>query len=118
MKEMLSNGSTLPTAIFISSDVQAIGAMSALRQHGVKVPRDVAVVSFDDIELAEQFGLTTMKQPMYEMGELAVEKLIYRMEHPSAPPSQINFLPKLVVRATCGMNKMYSPVEDFVHAKD
>jgi hypothetical protein len=40
------------------------------------------------------------------------------MEHPSAPPSQINFLPKLVVRATCGLNKMYSPVEDFVHAKD
>ena len=118
MKEMLSNGSALPTAIFISSDIQAIGAMSALRQHGVKVPRDVAVVSFDDIELAEQFGLTTMRQPMYEMGELAVEKLIYRMEHPSAPPSQINFLPKLVVRATCGMNKMYSPVEDFVHAKD
>jgi len=118
MKEMLSNGSPLPTAIFISSDIQAIGAMSALRQHGVKVPRDVAVVSFDDIELAEQFGLTTMRQPMYEMGELAVEKLIYRMEHPSAPPSQINFLPKLVVRATCGMNKMYSPVEDFVHAKD
>ena len=118
MKEMLGNGSFLPTAIFISSDIQAIGAMSALRQHGVKVPRDVAVVSFDDIELAEQFGLTTMRQPMYEMGELAVEKLIYRMEHPSAPPSQINFLPKLVVRATCGMNKMYSPVEDFVHAKD
>ena len=82
------------------------------------MPRDVAVVSFDDIELAEQFGLTTMRQPMYKMGELAVEKLIYRMEHPSAPPSQINFLPKLVVRATCGMNKMYSPVEDFVHAKD
>ena len=73
MKEMLGNGSPLPTAIFISSDVQAIGAMSALRQHGVKVPRDVAVVSFDDIELAEQFGLTTMRQPMYEMGELAVK---------------------------------------------
>lgn len=118
MKEMLNSGSELPTAIFISSDVQAIGAMSALRQHGTKVPREVAIVSFDDIELAEQFGLTTMRQPMHEMGELAVEKLIYRMEHPSAPPSHINFLPKLVIRATCGMNKMYSPVEDFVHAKD
>lgn len=118
MKEMLSAGYELPTAIFISSDVQAVGAMSALRQHGAKVPGDVAIASFDDIELAEQFGLTTMRQPMHEMGELAVEKLIQRMEHPSAPPSHVSFLPRLVVRATCGMNKMYSHVEDFVHAKD
>ena len=118
MKEMLNNGSPLPSAIFISSDVQAIGALSALRQHGVKVPQDVAIVAFDDIELAEQFGITTMRQPMHEMGELAVEKLVYRMEHTSAAPSHISFLPKLVVRATCGMNKLYSPVEDFVHAKD
>ncbi|HTX18580.1 MAG TPA: LacI family DNA-binding transcriptional regulator [Bacteroidota bacterium] len=118
MKEMLSAGGELPTAIFITSDIQAIGALSALRQAGLKVPQDVALVGFDDIELAEQFGLTTMRQPMHEIGELAVEKLIARMDNASGPPSHINFLPKLVVRATCGMNKMYSPVEDFVHAKD
>jgi LacI family transcriptional regulator len=92
--------------------------MSAPRQHGAKVPGDVAIASLDNIEVAEQFGLTTMRQPMTEIGKLAVEKLIQRMKHPSAPPSHINFLPKLVVRASCGVNKMYSPVEDFVHAKD
>jgi LacI family transcriptional regulator len=92
--------------------------MSALRQHGAKIPGDIAIASLDDIEVAEQFGLTTMRPPMTEIGKLAVEKIIQRMKHPSARPSHINFLPKLVVRASCGMNKMYSPVEGFVPAKD
>ena len=118
MKQLLSLGTDRPTAVFIASDVHASGPLSALRQAGLRSPEDVAIVAYDDLELAEQFGYTTMRQPLHEMGVLAVGKLIYRMEHPSAPPSHVRFLPKLVVRATCGMDKMYSPVEDFVHPKD
>ncbi|MCX6136008.1 MAG: LacI family DNA-binding transcriptional regulator [Ignavibacteriales bacterium] len=118
MKEMMTLGAAMPTAIVISSDVQAIGAISALRERGMKVPEDVAIVSFDDIELAVHFGLTTMRQPMYEMGELAVEKLVQRFEHPDAPPSHQTFLPRLVVRTSCGMNKPETYIENFLHTEN
>jgi LacI family transcriptional regulator len=90
------------TAVFIASDVQAIGALEAARELGLRVPEDIAIVSFDDIELARHAQLTTMRQPMHEMGMLALEKLLYRMKNPSAPPSLTTFLPELVVRRSCG----------------
>jgi LacI family transcriptional regulator len=90
------------TAVFIASDVQAIGALEVARDLGVSIPDELAVVSFDDIELAQHAGLTTMRQPMHEMGELAVEKLLNRMRDPQAPATITSFMPELVVRATCG----------------
>ena len=102
MADMLELGPQLPTAVFASSDVQAIGAINALRDRGLKVPDDMAVVGFDDIELAKHVGLTTMRQPMYEMGVLAVDQLIRRIQKPDLSQSHTHFEPKLVVRETCG----------------
>jgi len=105
MKELLSLGSNRPTAVFVASDVQAIGALQALREEGLRIPEDMALIGFDDIELAEHAGLSTMRQPMYEMGTLAVEILVERIKNPNAPPRHTSFTPEIVVRETCGARK-------------
>lgn len=104
MKELIKKSSLRSpiTAVFVSSDVQAIGALEAARELGVRVPEDVAMVSFDDIELARHAQLSTMRQPMHEMGSLALEKLRGRMKVPTTPPSLTTFLPELIIRQTCG----------------
>jgi LacI family transcriptional regulator len=96
------------TAVFVASDVQAIGALEAARELGVRVPEDIAVVSFDDIELAKYAYLTTMRQPMYEMGALAMERLHSRLKNPPAPPTLTTFLPELVVRRSCGASLLFN----------
>ncbi|MGA9117595.1 MAG: LacI family DNA-binding transcriptional regulator [Bacteroidota bacterium] len=90
------------TAVLVASDVQALGAMEAAREGGVRIPEDLAMVGFDDIDLAAQARLTTMRQPMYEMGMLALERLMGRLREPDAPPRADSFVPELVVRHTCG----------------
>ena len=91
-----------PTALFIASDVQAIGALETLRDAGIRVPEDMAIVSFDDIELAQHAQLTTMRQPMYDMGVLALDRLLSRMQHPNQEPALTSFVPKLIIRSSCG----------------
>lgn len=90
------------TAAFVSSDVQALGAIETARDMGVRIPEDIAIVSFDDIELAQHAQLTTMRQPMHEMGMLALEHLYQRMKDPAAAPKRTAFLPELIIRKTCG----------------
>lgn len=102
MKEFLAMGRNMPLAIFVASDIQAVGALAAINEAGLRCPEDVALVGFDGILLAESFGLTTMHQPMYEMGTLAIEKLMQRMKHPDMPATQVTFTPRLVIRKTCG----------------
>lgn len=106
MKEMLRRnvGPERVTAVFIASDVQAIGALEAARELGVRVPEDIAVVGFDDIELAKYAQLTTVRQPMHTMGMIALQMLRDRMKNPDMPPHLSTFLPELVVRKTCGAN--------------
>ena len=93
------------TAVFVASDIQAIGALEAARELGVRIPDDIALVGFDDIELAQHLEITTMRQPMYEMGTLALERLLVRMKEPGAPVSLSTFMPELVIRSTCGARK-------------
>lgn len=96
------NGSSALSALFVASDIQALGAVEAVREAGLRIPEDLAVVSFDDIELARDAGLTTMRQPMYEMGSLAVSWLKKRMKEPDLDAREETFLPELVVRRSCG----------------
>lgn len=65
-----------PTAIFAASDVQAFGALAAARNLGIPVPRDLSVIGFDDISLAEFIGLTTVRQPLRLSGERAGLRLL------------------------------------------
>lgn len=106
MSQLLELKKNRPTAVFVSSDIQAAGAIKAIQEHGLNIPRDIAIVGFDGIELSGYLGLTTMKQPMFEMGIIAVERLIEKIQNLNAANGNFKklFHPKLIVRETCGMN--------------
>lgn len=86
-----------PDACFCSSDIQAVGALKAQNDAGVFIP----LISFDDIQIAHYLGLSTMKQPMYEMGKLATHKLIERIGEPEKVVAHTVFSPELILRSTC-----------------
>lgn len=92
-----------PDAVFVTSDVQALGALQAAREAGLRVPEDVALVGFDDVAVSRHVGLSTLRQPMYEMGKLAVDKLLLRIQHPEHPTSHTVFAPRFVDRRTSGV---------------
>ncbi len=100
--ERFGDGGDRPTAVFAAADVMAFGALRAAREAGLRVPGDVEVVGFDDVDASAYVGLTTLRQPMAEMGRLAVETMLGRLEAPDGPPSHTVFAPRLVVRETTG----------------
>ncbi len=89
-----------PDAVFAVSDTLAIGVIAGLRAAGRRVPDDIAVVGFDDISLAAQVDppLTTIAQPMRELGETAARLLLQRLADPSAEVPGVLLPHKLVVR--------------------
>ena len=90
----------LPTAIFVFNDLMAFGAITALSERGLRVPDDISVVGYDNIEQAGYFNpqLTTVAQPHREMGKMAVEKLIERIADKTLPGRTFHLLPHLVTR--------------------
>jgi LacI family transcriptional regulator len=95
-----------PDAVFVASDMMAIGALKALRQAGCQVPHDVALIGFDDIPAASVIepALTTVRQPIERMGSMAVDLLLSVLENSSeeeAPAHRIILPTELVVRASC-----------------
>ncbi|MGB6670693.1 MAG: LacI family DNA-binding transcriptional regulator [Candidatus Acidiferrum sp.] len=98
-KELLAR--KLPfTALFAYNDISAIGAIWALREAGLHVPRDVSIVGFDDIPGAAfaDPGLTTVRQPLVRMGEIAAQTLVSRIEEREGYVAEIAIEPELVVR--------------------
>lgn len=93
-----------PTAIFAGNDLMAIGVLRAAAEAGRRVPGDLAVVGFDDIELAAYTTppLTTVTQCAAEVGRAAVELLLERIASPARPPVRRTLETRLVVRASCG----------------
>jgi LacI family transcriptional regulator len=89
-----------PTAIFTSADTAAFGAVKAVRAAGLKVPRDISIVGFDDIPEASLVmpPLTTVRQPLQEMGATAVRLLRRLMDEPDATPRRTELLTELIVR--------------------
>lgn len=99
--EWLSQGHRPPSAMFCFNDNLAIGAMDALAAHGVVVPRDTAVVGFDDLAVARHLGLSTVRVPVLDLGRAAAESAIHALrgeafEHHRVLPTQ------LIVRQSCG----------------
>jgi LacI family transcriptional regulator len=95
------------TALFAYNDLSAIGAIRALREAGLRVPEDVSVVGFDDIQGAafHNPSLTTVRQPLTRMGEIAAQTLIERIEGRREYPSEIAIEPELVIReSTASVN--------------
>jgi LacI family transcriptional regulator len=100
-QELLA-GPKPPTAIFASSDTAAFGVVSAARDAGLRVPDDLSVLGFDDIVEAAWFGsgLSTVRQPLREMGRVAVQRLVRLLADPSLPPERVVMPTELVVRQT------------------
>jgi DNA-binding LacI/PurR family transcriptional regulator len=92
------------TALFAHNDQMAIGAMKALREVGLRIPHDVAIVGYDDIPVAAYCDppLTTMRQPMQQVGEVATRLLIEQIENPGAEKQEVLLQAELVRRGTCG----------------
>lgn len=89
-----------PTAIFAASDNQAVGVLKAVRERGLSVPGELAVIGFDDVDIADYIGLTTVRQPLQESGRVAVDLLLARLADPSRPPQRIRLPLTLVRRET------------------
>ncbi|EMH4165054.1 ribose operon transcriptional repressor RbsR [Pluralibacter gergoviae] len=92
----------LPQAVFVGNDAMAVGVYQALHQAGLRVPQDIAVVGYDDIELARYMTppLTTIHQPKDELGELAIDVLIHRMANPAQAQQRVQLTPELIVRGS------------------
>ena len=88
-----------PTAVFCMSDEMAFGALQAARSAGMAVPGDLSVIGFDDHDLADALGLTTMRQSVAEMGVRAAEEVLALIDGQEAP-RHITWEVPLVVRAT------------------
>jgi len=88
------------TALFAYNDASAIGAIRAIREAGMRVPEDVSVVGFDDIQAAmfHSPSLTTVRQPLHQMGEIAAKVLLDRLEGKEDWPKQVAVKPELVIR--------------------
>jgi DNA-binding LacI/PurR family transcriptional regulator len=97
---------TPPTALFAMDDMMAIGALGAAMDMGWAVPADLSIVGFDDMEVAAYVrpALTTVRQPMEELGRKAVELLLTMIEGeaPCDPCPRLVLEPELIIRASCG----------------
>ncbi len=89
-----------PTAIVAASDTQAVGVLEAARELGLRVPQDLSVIGYDDIEVADMMGLTSMRQRLYEFGQRGVELLLETLDTPDRPPVHEIMPAELVVRQT------------------
>lgn len=96
-----------PDAVFAASDAMAVGGMRAIREVGLRVPEDIAVVGFDDLPMAASATppLTTVRQPIAPLGFKAVEVLLDLIENGVQPPRRIIMDTELVIRDSCGALK-------------
>lgn len=89
-----------PTAIFAASDLQAIGVLEAAREQGLKVPQQLSVIGYDDIEIASYMNLTTVRQFLFESGQQGVNLLLAELEDPASERLNNILSPELVERNT------------------
>jgi LacI family transcriptional regulator len=103
VREFLQRGK-LPQAIFIIADILALGAMKALQDEGHRIPQDIAITSYNDIEQAALVspGLTTATIPAFEMGVRAVDMLQKLLIGADQIQPQITLSTELVIRQSCG----------------
>jgi DNA-binding LacI/PurR family transcriptional regulator len=108
VKDMISKGIRLPDAIFTASDVMAFGAYQALKEQGIRVPNDIALMGNDNVVFSDQFvvPLSTISHPTHEIGVYGMEILLKMLNEEKMEGShkQIILTPKIIVRNSCGCN--------------
>ena len=98
-RDMLARGPR-PTAIVAASDMQAVGVLEAARELGLRVPEQLSVIGYDDVEVAEIVGLTTMRQPLFRSGQRGIELLLQALSGREVEPVREVLPVELVVRRT------------------
>jgi LacI family transcriptional regulator len=101
-KSLLENVNP-PTAVFASNDLSAFGAMDAARECGFRIPDDISIIGFDDVPQAGLVypKLTTVRQPLEQMGQVAVQMLLELIKDRSHPPQRVTLPTRLVIRDSC-----------------
>jgi LacI family repressor for deo operon, udp, cdd, tsx, nupC, and nupG len=94
-----------PTAVFAMSDEMAFGALRSIRAHGLQPGRDISVVGYDGHEMAEHLDLTTVVQPVEEVGARAAQCLLEALDHPGRTPQQITLPLSMVVRGSTALRR-------------
>ena len=106
--EKLYQRGKLPSALFVSNDMMAMGVIQAASQRGLRVPDDLSLIGYDDVHIAKFMtpALTTIHQPKYRLGKAAIDTLLYRLENPDTTAQVVQLEPTLVVRSSvCSLNK-------------
>jgi LacI family transcriptional regulator len=105
---LLQQVSPLPTAIFAANDLSAFGAMEAVRDAGLRIPDDISILGFDDIPQASLVypKLTTVHQPLEQMGRIAVKMLLEQIEGRRRLPQRVTLATQLVIRDSCAPRSM------------
>lgn len=95
-----------PTAVFVASDVVAFGAMAAIRERGLAIPQDIALVGFDDVPVSRYIepSLTTIQLPVMDLAKRACEMVVCLVHGEQPPEAQVLLEANLVVRKSCGAN--------------
>ncbi|EKF9134615.1 substrate-binding domain-containing protein [Vibrio cholerae] len=98
--EKLYQRGKLPSALFVSNDMMAMGVIQAANQRGLRVPDDLSLIGYDDVHIAKFMtpALTTIHQPKYRLGKAAVDTLLYRLENPDTTAQVVQLEPTLVAR--------------------
>lgn len=106
--EQWISGGTLPTAVFCSNDLTAIGAMKALAAHKLSVPDDISVIGFDDLLISQYLhpALTTLRVPRVDMAVSLVNQLISVLEEDGNAAEETLFEAELIVRDSCSATKI------------
>ena len=93
-----------PTAVFTANNFMTVGALRAARSLGLRIPDDVALVGFDDLDWTTlvQPPVTIVRQPVADLGRVAGERLLRRLEGDAGPPKRIRLDANLIVRGSCG----------------
>jgi LacI family transcriptional regulator len=91
-----------PDAVFAANDLVAMGVLQGLAGHGIRVPEEIAIIGFDDIDFASAavVPLSSVRQPSQLMGETALRILLSEIDDPDSAAQQVVFTPELVVRAS------------------
>jgi DNA-binding LacI/PurR family transcriptional regulator len=101
--EELLQLSSPPTAILVCSGLMALGTVQVIRDRGLRMPEDIALIIFDDPEWSKVIDppITTIAQPAYAMGQAAAEMLLQRLQQPEIPPQHIRLTPTFTHRKSC-----------------
>lgn len=100
-----------PTALFTANNFMTIGAIQAIREAGLEIPQDIALVGFDDLEWNQVNApyLTAVAQPVFEMGNIAAQHIIAQLKGEESSVMEIRLKTKFIVRQSCGAQYQTNP---------